>query len=528
MKGNFWGVAWACLVMLPMSVLGDGGFIPSTALERIQIPNQRALIHYASGRETLVIDTAFRGGGTNFAWIIPVPGEPKLEPVSAGVFTTLDTIFQPKIIHERFPLYKLAIILGLVLAFILWMARRGELAAALAVVFLSLILCGLFLPALSTGGVGVRSVSKQLTISEQARVGIYDTATLSSRDGDAVLKWLNQNGFFTPTNFIPAIRSYAEEGWFFVASKIHPGTDLSEPGLVHPLSLSFKTTRAVYPLRLTGINNSKCDIELFVFGPHRAESGRFKVERCAEASYPPSEQSRGRRLENLRIRHPSLRALVQDSPTATKLVANLSGEQMDRDAYLDWVPFNEKRLTRYSVHGAAISSANVSVPVLTTALLLLFSSFWFAEQSSRGARQLRKISGALGLIGLTCGAALFICLPKIQVVVSRVPSLRMEHLHYTIPAALMQYSLQHGFWKNGRPGPTIEWVRQQLALDSEFRRMLDGGNQTNLFSGEPWREEDSPGNYTLRNTPEGIQYSWYDIEGGENVVPLFEQVDNSN
>jgi hypothetical protein len=56
--------------------------------------------------------------------------------------------------------------------------------------------------------------------------------------------------------------------------------------------------------------------------------------------------------------------------------------------------------------------------------------------------------------------------------------------------------------------------------------MLDARFQTNLFSGDLWHEEDSPGNYTLRRIPEGIQYVWYDIEGGESVVPLFKDIEN--
>jgi hypothetical protein len=34
-------------------------------------------------------------------------------------------------------------------------------------------------------------------------------------------------------------------------------------------------------------------------------------------------------------------------------------------------------------------------------------------------------------------------------------------------------------------------------------------------------EEDSPGNYTLREGAEGFECDWYDNDGGENVIPLF-------
>jgi hypothetical protein len=64
-------------------------------------------------------------------------------------------------------------------------------------------------------------------------------------------------------------------------------------------------------------------------------------------------------------------------------------------------------------------------------------------------------------------------------------------------------------------------VRQQLVETSDLRREIGSNFQTNFFSGQPWHEEDSPGNYTIRQTAQGIEYLWYDIEGGEHVVPLF-------
>jgi hypothetical protein len=73
MKSMALGMCLVWLVLFPVCALGDGGFIPSTAFQKVEIPDQRALIHFADGKEALVIDTAFKGDGTNFAWIIPVP-----------------------------------------------------------------------------------------------------------------------------------------------------------------------------------------------------------------------------------------------------------------------------------------------------------------------------------------------------------------------------------------------------------------------------------------------------------------------
>lgn len=318
------GMCLAWLILIPVCALGDGGFIPSTAFQKVEIPDQRALIHFADGKETLVIDTAFKGGGTNFAWIIPVPSVPTVEPATIGLFSTLQIIFQPKIVHNVTGYYKFAIFLGILVAYVLRKRRRGESPVGMLLIVASFaILYSLLLPALGTAGSASLS-GDEVSVLNRKTVGVYETATLSSRDGQALFDWLNQNGFVAPTNFIPAIRAYAQEGWYFVASKIRLDASLLEAAKPHPLMLTFKTDHPVYPLRLTGINNDSCRIELYVFGPSRAELSNFKVERCAEPSYPSGKELFAWRLKELRIRHPLLRKLVDGSPVATKLTGQLS------------------------------------------------------------------------------------------------------------------------------------------------------------------------------------------------------------
>ena len=220
MKALAFCVVWF-LIASP-EAYGDGCFIPPTALAKVQIPDQRALIHFDAGMETLVIDTAFKGDGTNFAWIVPVPSEPKVEIATTGLFPTLQTIFQPEIIHNVPRLYWFVILAGIFIFHLFWklsLGRRGSVVEVLGLWALGLIFCSLLLPAGASLGAGVLPTG-EVRVIERKRVGVYDTAVLSSRDGVAVLDWLSKNGFVTPTNLIPTIRAYAKEGWSFVASKI--------------------------------------------------------------------------------------------------------------------------------------------------------------------------------------------------------------------------------------------------------------------------------------------------------------------
>lgn len=525
MKGRSLLLWMAWLVLLPSALRGDGGFIPATAFERVQIPDQRALIHFANGTETLVIDTAFKGDGTNFAWIIPVPSVPTLEPATTGLFTTLQFLFRPRIVHNVASYYWIAVFLGILIAFRLWIKHTGEsLILFLLGVFLLIIFLSSVLSPAHLGIAGsTTSPGDQVHVIDRKRVGIYDTATLSSRDGGALFDWLKQNGFATPTNFVPAIRAYAQQGWCFVASKIRMDASQPQGAKAHPLTLKFKTDRPVYPLRLTGIDNESCRIDLYVFGPGRAELPHFKVERCAQPSFPNTNDSRVLRgLEGLPVRHPLLRALVADSLVATKLTGHLNSHDMLEDAYITWKPFQEARPTRYSRHGAAVFTANIFIPILTVGLLVLLYRHWFHLKQPSDETRTRKVTVTLFLMTLVCWGVIYVCLPKTNVVrTSLRRTLRLQTLQSQIPSQLKVRYEQLGIGQPGKPAVNADWVRHQLVITSDFRKSFPDMLQTNRFSGAPWMEEDSPGNYTIRAGQEGIDYLWYDMDGGETVVPLF-------
>jgi hypothetical protein len=88
---------WLALLLMTPSVWGDGMVMHATAVPvEVRIPDQRALIQFSNGLERLVIETRFTGAGTNFAWVVPLPSPPIIEEASAGLFPTLQSLFQPR------------------------------------------------------------------------------------------------------------------------------------------------------------------------------------------------------------------------------------------------------------------------------------------------------------------------------------------------------------------------------------------------------------------------------------------------
>ena len=73
----------------PTDARADGKVFSQVTAVKTTTPDQRALLHFADGTETLVVETTFVGAGTNFAWVVPLPAAPEITAVPRTVFTNL-------------------------------------------------------------------------------------------------------------------------------------------------------------------------------------------------------------------------------------------------------------------------------------------------------------------------------------------------------------------------------------------------------------------------------------------------------
>ena len=348
--------------------------------------------------------------------------------------------------------------------------------------------------------------------------GEPETATISSPDADALMKWLQKNGFKVAPGITPVISDYVKEGWIFVAAKVRRDASAPSTAQVHPLAFTFKNSDAVYPLRLTGVGNDSCRIDLYVFGPNRAIIANFKVERCEQPVYPAGSSGQNfRPNETLRIRHPGLKKFVEEAPVATKLSGTLTAADMQKDAYVAWAPFSRERQTFYSFSGAGTIAAN------GVASLLLFG--WLGVGFIAWMRNAPEVVSwrrhtMVVVASLVCGAATFLVLPKVKVSLVRLPGHRNYEAHQQI-AKLTRFGVEEMTERNQKPPiASAEWlrmyVRTNLASDTNLWHK-------NYLMGGLVREEDSPGNYTIRQTEEDFEYIWYDIDGAPQIVLLSER-----
>lgn len=465
----FLGLGLGLGLELTPAARADGKvFVEQVVLAPVEIPSQQAFLQYENGVERLVIETAFLGQGTNFAWIVPVPSKPKVTPVEPDFFARVRPPFEPSLRHQVPNLYfPLVIYMGLVL--LGWRALRDEtrwtsdlplclgLALTLAVGTRSVMVGGLILGVAITirvlvcskesfalamlgallvmgwglmgkqmwdmgyiltmaagGGGDARNVeSEDVFILARQRAGIFDTVTLTGKNPRAVTDWLETHGFKAPRAIEPAVQEYLDRGWVFVASRARLDGGANALTTLHPLCFTFATSTAVYPLKLTGVDNSHCRIDLFVFGDHQATAPGFRVVRCDRVAVNCNAQPDQRWKPWLRFAGDDLLNLVGRATVGTKLSGDLSPRQMSRDAEIGWHRFSSRGAVVYSPAGARGLALNIAVPLAALGWVLAGASHagW-----NRDGKIIARWRRRLGIAACGIGLLVYWLLPKAEVI----------------------------------------------------------------------------------------------------------------
>lgn len=485
------------LFCLPLAALADGMVIPTVAFPaKITIPDQRALICLSNGMERLAIETRFTGAGTNFAWVVPLPSQPIIEAATTGLFPTLQYLFRPEIVHDV-PQYYIGILVALAFVYLLWRASQsvGNAFVAAAFILLLLFLAALLLPALAAAkrkGMEPSSSPQSVSILDRKLVGVFETTTISSRDPKALENWLSENGYSVPTNSGPVIASYVKDGWVFVAAKVRRDSPASATNTPHPLSFTFKTDKPVYPMKLTGLNSPSLSVALYVFGNTRAAAPHFKVESCTRPN----------------LVYPLLRQWVGDSAVVTKLTATLSSADMRKDIWFNQTPFVFEHKNRlFSRHGALTTALNWGAGLFAAGLLGI-CLLAFASETHKA--KLPRLIGATTLASIILVGLVYISLPKIEVKLVKGYS---YHQTKTEQMAL-HFEFADGGWHTAfeaRAG-----LKELIANPTNAVNYGLKNWDNNLVGGQV-REEDSPGNYALRETNSQLQLITFDFDGAEEV-----------
>ena len=237
-----------CLAASP--VLGDGGFfyVEGEGTDLAQTRQEVLLaIHGsagdAAGYVTYVLRSRYTGEPAALAWVVPVPATPAnvVSHESGRLFEQLNELTEPR--------------------FMAYSRTSGGLGCA-------------------GGGLAAdgESLGDGLVEVEAAgQAGIFNWAALTSTGSDALLSWLNTNGYALPSEAGDVLNGYIQQEMHFLAIRVNEPDQIEtgDDGEVEipPIQWTCQTSNRFYPMAISRISaDSETEVLIYVLADHRAEA----------------------------------------------------------------------------------------------------------------------------------------------------------------------------------------------------------------------------------------------------------------
>lgn len=195
-------IAIFSLLLLLGYCAADGMIVMPDYSESVFMPEQKAVIFWDGSQEQLVIESKITVEDiASLAWLIPLESisKPSVEAADEQIFFELAELFAPAPKEADY-----SNILGLQTA---TGSRQG------------------------------------VEVVEQLKVDIYDVTILLATDADALIEWLNSNGYDFPEKFPNLLSDYVRSGnIYFIANKIN--LQNKYPG-ISPTSQDFECAQVI-------------------------------------------------------------------------------------------------------------------------------------------------------------------------------------------------------------------------------------------------------------------------------------------
>ena len=235
-------VLTATAALVPVQAQACGGFFCNNT--PVNQSGERVLFAVDGDTVTAHIQIFYQGEAEKFAWLLPLPTRPdKIGVGTDALFQQLEWRTRPQFNVEWAPGSECY-----------WYGNQMD--------------DGDFAP--SAGGEGSRNSDGVAVLAEDS-VGPYDYVVLkgtSKTSGEAVFKWLDDNGYDQPPVSKDHINTYVAEGHTFVAIKLQSD---KEVGDIQPLVIDFPFPGSCVPLRLTSIaSTDDMNVTVYMLGDHRA------------------------------------------------------------------------------------------------------------------------------------------------------------------------------------------------------------------------------------------------------------------
>lgn len=402
----------------------DGKFFARPLVEEPSIALQRGLIAWRDGVETLIVQSVVEGGGEEMGWIVPLPAPPTaIESCHPKTLERLAELATPLVRTSARRELTLALMLFVMaLAVLIQTVRRPKESRSdwrLRLLFYAA--AGSFVLALTPTLASSSGRGAQVKVMQSVAAGAYDVDVIRGDSATAVEHWLTTNGFACPPAVRPTLDAYVAQHWCFAAAKVRrPGNGAIEH---HPLRFTFPAERAVYPMRLTGVNQSSVTLDLFVIGKQQAATGSLTpwlvqtFKKSTPRIFDDYEVTAGRcfraAVSWMPIGVSDVADLMWDGCVLTRLHGTLRGRVLADDLAVGWQPAKSFVNKLHSTTSAAQFATAAGAVVLAGGLLLV------AIRVRRGGWNARTVSCRglipVALLGAAASAGCWLCIPAVKV-----------------------------------------------------------------------------------------------------------------
>lgn len=482
------------------------------------MPRQRAVIAWDGTEQRLAIDTAFTGEGAEFAWLVPLPSEPKILPASKGMFDTVAVQTAPRL-KDSDSAWMIFLGGSLVFAALVTMTLRSTTARVMFLVLYSVFIIAVIvmLPFMgkARGSAGPPSA---VEVVSTGTAGLYETVVLRATSAGELIAWLHTGGYAAPSEAAGVMQTYLDRGWVFAAAKLALQDASAGEHRAHPLRFDFKTDMPVYPMALTAVGNSDIELELFVLADGRARAKNLRVASSLRAVPDTRDPDDHYAMHLLRqrpvtIAHPGLIDMASGRTCLTRLAGVLSPEQQRDDIVLGIEDFREKD-PEYYLPGTGVERG-VGVGLIVAGVAGVLMAF-FAVSGREGllalSREQGRALGVMAIAGILAGAAVALATPEYK---GALASGRVAYRTESVLSSIATY--------------LPEFAAEQRVIDVDgVRALLEGIAPQETMNA--LHVGDGPLHY--RFEPGGIEgalwFIWHDAIGREHRVeiPLATQSDS--
>jgi MYXO-CTERM domain-containing protein len=253
------GVATAAaLGAAPAPAHACGGLFCSSTNPVNQAAEQIIFVDNPDGSVTAVIQILYEGPAHQFAWVLPVPGNPTVGVSSEQAFASVKGLTNPQYNLQR---------------------RFADGCAT----FMN---GGPQAPSASGAGGSAAEDDGGVSVVASGAIGPYEYDTIAvdptaDDPADVAIKWLADNGYDVGALGPDVLRPYLEEGLNLIAFKLDKN---SSTGSIRPVMLTYESEHPSIPIRPTAVAaNDDMGVMVFLLSSERGIPQNYKALELNEA-----------------------------------------------------------------------------------------------------------------------------------------------------------------------------------------------------------------------------------------------------